>query len=291
MPLRFLVQLARKKDSVRSKMPTRIIGRLAVSVFLLLCTLPLFATTLVVKLEDDRIILAADTREQRFNPGPSAMIQSPGDDSSCKVRVMGQIGFAVTGFVDYVTTDNSDPLHGWSAYADAASAFVKGAGNIRLVASEWAQETASHFNALYKTSPDQVKQLAGTNPDNLLQIAFFAGWENRTPVLLLEIVFFDPKSPQPIGVREIDHGVGRLAFSSNAVTQELIDGTSDRAEKAADEWDTMSETIPTSDLAWRHVEFYVKKTANYDSRVSPIVDVLSIPVGKPPEWVQRAGCQ
>jgi len=290
MLVEVFVQLARKRASACRSALLRMTGRIAALILFIPCALPLFATTLVIKLEGDRIILAADTREQRFNPGPTALTQAPGDDSSCKVRVMGQIGFAVTGFVDYVTTDSSDPLHDWSAYADAATAFVKVGGNMRLVAAEWAQRTATHFNALYKTSPDQVKQLAATNPDNLLQIAFFAGWEGRTPVLLLEIVFFDPKSSQPISVREIDHGVGRVAFSSNAITQELIDGTSDRAQKAADEWDATAETIPVGDLAWRHIEFYIKKTANYDSRVSPVVDVLSIPVGKPPEWVQRAGC-
>jgi hypothetical protein len=257
---------------------------------LCVCTQPLFSTTLVIKLENDRILLAADTRQERFNPGQTELVQGAGDDGRCKIRVLGQIGFAATGFLEYQANDPSNPLADWSAFADASATFDKVGDNIRNVAAEWARRSASHFIALHAQAPERVKQMASANPENLLQIAFFTGWDRQTPVLLMEIVSFDPKASPVIGTREIEQPLGDVAFSTNTITQELINGASPRAQKAGEEWDTNSEDLATRDLAWKHVEFYIKKTAAYDTGVSAVVDVVSLPAGKPATWLQKGAC-
>jgi hypothetical protein len=269
---------------------THVAPRIWVFLSVLLTGPPLFGTTLVVKLENDHIILASDTRQERFNPGSVAMTQSPGDDGRCKVRALGAIGFAVTGFVEYRGENSSQPLPDWNANLDAAEAFGKAGNDIRAVAADWAQRAVSHFELIYGARPAWLKQLASENPNNLLQVAFFAGWDKGSPVLVLEIVAFDEHATPVIRAREQNRAIADAAFSTNAITQELVDGSSERAQKAADEWDSLSEGIGTQDLGWKHVEFLIKKTAIYDPAVSPVVDVLSITDGKPATWIQKGAC-
>ena len=288
-------------DSIRRPSPSIELGvfrertisirRVVWTLFLLnVCVTPLFSTTLVIKLENDRILLAADTRQERFNPGPTALIRGTGDDGRCKIRVLGQIGFAATGFLEYQANDPTNPSADWNAFSDATATFAKVGDNIRAVAAEWARRSASHFIALYATEPERVRQMAGANPENLLQIAFFAGWDKQSPVLLMEIVSFDPKTSPAIGTREMEQPLGDVAFSTNAITQELINGASPRAQKAGEEWDTKSEDLATSDLAWKHVQFFIEKTAAFDPGVSTVVDVVSFPAGKPAAWLQKGAC-
>jgi hypothetical protein len=285
-----LMPSATKRASSDHRNCTHLVPRIWALLPLILSPAPLFATTLVVKLENDRIILASDTRQERFNPGSVAMIQSPGDDGRCKVRALGAIGFAVTGFVEYRSENPLQALPDWNANLDAAEAFGKAGNDIRAVAADWAQRAVSHFELIYGTRPAWLKQLASENPDNLLQVAFFAGWDKGSPVLLLEIVGFDAHASPVIRAREENRAISDAAFSTNAITQELVEGSSDRAQKVADEWDSLSESISTQDLGWKHVEFLIKKTAAYDPAVSPVVDVLSIPDGKPATWIQKRAC-
>ncbi len=250
----------------------------------------LCATTLVVKLDNGRIILAADTRQERLNPGSVAMIRSPGDDGRCKIRSLGGIGFAATGLIEYKGGGSSETLPDWNANVDAQDAFSSAGDNIRAVAADWAQRSVSHFTLLYGANPGWLKQLASTNPESLLQVAFFTGWDKGSPLFLVEIISFDPGSTPVIGVREQSRVVGEAAFSTNTITQELINAETDRAQRMADAWDTVAEGIATQDLGWRHVEFYVSQTASYDSDVSTGVDVLSIPTGKPTVWLKKSAC-
>ena len=257
---------------------------------LLVAASSLFATTLVVKLDNGRILLAADTRQERLNPGSVAVVHLPGDDERCKIRSLGGIGFAVTGLVEYQGRGASETLPDWNANADAVDAFGKAGDNIREVAADWAKRSAAHFNSLYQINSGWLKQLADTNPQNLLQVAFFTGWDKDAPLFLIEIISFDPSSTPVIHVNEQSRIVGDAPFSTNAITQELIDSKTDRAQHVADTWDTIAEGISTQDLGWRHVEFYINQTAPFDPDVSTGVDVLAIPARKPTFWLKRSAC-
>jgi hypothetical protein len=254
-------------------------------------TAPSFATTLVVKLDSDRILLASDTRQEQFNPGSVAMIQAPGDDGRCKVSALGGIGFAVTGFVEYRSENSSQPLPNWNASLDAVEAFGKAGNDIRAVASDWSQRAVSHFALLYEMRPAWLKELASENPDNLLQVAFFVGWDKGTPVLVLEMVSFDAHGSPSIRSREELRPVSDAPFSTNTITQELVYGSTERAQKAADQWDSIAENITSQDLAWKHIDFLIKKTAAFDPSVSPVVDVLAISDGKPAAYIQKGACE
>jgi hypothetical protein len=279
-----------RKDCVPVSGRTRPVTLIGTGLALLVGASSLSATTLVVKLESGRIILAADTRQERINPGSVAISRSAGGDERCKIRSFGSIGFALTGFIEYKGGAPSSTLPDWSANSDAAEAYAKAGDNIREVAADWGQRAAAHFVVLFRVHPEWLKQLAGTNPQSLLQVAFFVGWDHESPIFLLELVSFDPKSATGIQVNEQSRPIGGTPFSTNAVTQELIDGETDRAQHVADTWDAGSEGIATQDLGWKHVEFYVEKTAAYDSDVSSTVDVLAIPAGKQPVWLKKGAC-
>ncbi|HEY6489575.1 MAG: hypothetical protein WCC26_00295 [Terracidiphilus sp.] len=268
----------------------RSISNCLLAALLLFCALPLRATTLVVRLENGRILLAADTRQERLNPIQQTMRQSGAGDARCKVRAFGSMGFAMTGIVEYDGHGLTATLPDWNAYDDAAAAWKSAGANLHDLAADWAKRSATHFTRLYEADPERVKQLAGTNPDRLLQVAFFAGWDKAAPVFVVEILSYEPDSSPVIQVKAFDRPINDAPFSTNAVTQELIDGTTDRAQQATAEWDDLSENIAGNELAWKHVAFYIQKTAVYDPTVSPVVDVLSIPAGKPPEWLERGAC-
>lgn len=286
-------QIRRRVAGERSRAHQRhrawTVARAGIAGILLLTASSLSATTLVVKLDNGRIILAADTRQERLNPGVATVVRSAGDDSRCKVRSLGGIGFAVTGLVEY-RGGNSSALPDWTANRDASEAFDKVGDKVRAVAADWAQRAASHFSLLYGTNPAWLKQLASTNPEGLLQVAFFAGWDKDSPLFLMEVISFDPASIPVIRVREQSQLVGNSAFSTNAITQELIDGETDRAASAADQWDAVAQNVATQDLGWRHIEFYIERTASFDPDVSPIVDILAIRAGKPAMWLLKGAC-
>jgi hypothetical protein len=60
---------------------------------------PAHATSIVVKLDKEQIILAADTREDRFEADPLNPKQAFHDDS-CKIIPLGPNGAAISGNLD-----------------------------------------------------------------------------------------------------------------------------------------------------------------------------------------------
>jgi hypothetical protein len=288
-PSKLSTSRVRDSETKRMRCDTWPAGWIGIALMLAFAS-PAFATTLVVRLENGRILLAADTRQEVFNPDQETMRKSAGGDARCKVRALGTMGFAVAGVVEYNGQGSTEALPDWSAFADATDAWKSVGESIPDVAADWAKRSVAHFTQLYAVNPGRVKQLASSNIERLLQIAFFAGWGNGSPVFLVEILSYEPGSSPVIQVHTQDRQITEAPFSTNAITQELIEGTTDRAQRAAQEWDTVSESIVTTDLAWKHVAFYIQKTAAYDPGVSPVVDVLSIPAGKPAEWLERSAC-
>jgi hypothetical protein len=73
---------------------------------------PAHATSIVAKLEKERIILAVDTRRSELD---SLNPQYKFYDDGCKIVAFGPSGAAMSGNLDYKRNDPSDPVPNWSA--------------------------------------------------------------------------------------------------------------------------------------------------------------------------------
>src|SRR5271167_40306 len=66
------------------------------------------ATSVVVQLGPNRIVLAADTRGTKLNRGSTSV-----EDAECKIVPLGNAAFAVTGNEDYVPNQQNDQIASW----------------------------------------------------------------------------------------------------------------------------------------------------------------------------------
>ena len=246
-------------------------------------------TTLVVRLEKDRIILASDTRLGSLHPGPLIPQQMHHDDG-CKELALGSVGFAASGMLDYKKNVPTDLVQDWSAFSDAIESHRKYGDDLRLMAKDWERQSILHYELFYRFDPERVKQLASVNSDNVLEVAFFAGWDKRDPVLIMVSVYIDVNAPEVFRAREQVLPARDLPYTSSALTQELIEGNTPRTLAVATAWKALSATLPRDEVDWRQTEFYIKSTADYDTSVSQIANIISIPVGGQATWLRNKTC-
>jgi len=260
--------------------------------FLLLGTLRLaFGTTIVVKLERNRIIMAADTREDRLTP-TSGQHDHAFHDNGCKIVALGPTAVGISGNLDYKRNSPSDTLSDWSALSDADAAFREHAGDIFGMAKDWAQRSARHYALFNETAPQRVQQLASVNSEHVLVDAFFVGWVGQVPILIWEKVYLDGNAfSAVISVKEQILPPRELPYTTNAITQELIEGGSSRTESAMTEWKAISSTMSKQEADWRQIGYFVKATGKYDESVGPTANILEIPAGGEATWLQNVTCR
>ena len=76
---------------------------------------------------------------------------------------------------------------------------------------------------------------------------------------------------------------------SNVITQELIEGHTNRTSEARKEWAMKSKTVPKEELGWRWLEFLIQKTGT-SAQVGQKVDVMQLTQRGHSEWLQRCAC-
>jgi hypothetical protein len=121
----------------------------------------------------------------------------------------------------------------------------------------------------------------------------FAGFFQGRPNVMIGSVHVNlkegpPRKPEPnlkILTPQAD------PFTSNPVTQELIDGKTDRAKVVQAEWNRKIRLIKPADLDLRRLEFLIQKTARYDPHVNRTVNVLEITATQKPHWLQNLTCR
>ena len=186
-----------------------------------------WATSVVVKVEKDRIILAADTRREDWNFATSGPTNPQDDD--CKITALGRFGIAVAGSVDYRKNDPADPVPDWSAAADARTSYQLHPNSIKEMADDWKKRAIQHFTTFYFASAQHralVTQLASADvAHHLLLIAYFAGWdENGQPTVIAEHIGLSQEpfanSLNPIVCFTGVLGVRDLPYSTNAWTSQ-----------------------------------------------------------------------
>jgi hypothetical protein len=129
------------------------------------------------------------------------------------------------------------------------------------------------------------------NPEHVLVTAFFVGWEATVPLLIWQKVYLDETEAHGVAIREQVLPLRELPYTSNAVTQDIIEGNSPSAVSMRNQWKASSLLVPDRELDWRQMEFFVFATSKYDPTVSPIANVLEIRVGSKANWLHNPSCQ
>jgi hypothetical protein len=243
------------------------------------------ATSIVVQIESSRILIAADTRGAKLNIGSKAF-----EETECKIVLLGNAAFAVTGNVDYVRNSLSDSMASWDARTDARDAFAAQHGDLLATANDWASRGKQHFMSFYFSNPSRLKQLAQANDQNILLAGFFSGFQDGEARVLVRFIYLDENSLSPILDKQVVLPQRESPYSSHGLTQELIDGHSERAQAANAEWLKKSASIPPSSQVFRRIEFFIQATSNYDDGVGTQVNVLEISPHENPRWLQNSTC-
>lgn len=239
------------------------------------------ATSIVLQILPNRILVAADTRVGKStNGGPEAF-----EDTECKIVPLGNsAAFAVTGDDSYVRSELSDPVASWDSRSDAREAYAEENGNLIAAADNWATRVKHFFLSAYFSNPAFVKRAASHNQ---LLVGYFAGFQDSKPVVLERVVYLDDHTFQIILDEQHVLPTRELPHTSNSITQDLIEGHS---EAANDSWQKKSKSIPLSDRNFRRLEFLIQFTANSDRSVGKQVNVLEISPDKKPHWLQNSTC-
>lgn len=258
-------------------------------VLLLFCAHPASGTTIVVKFEKTRVLIAADTRADTSGPHLAEAKHQIADDR-CKVLSLGRTGASMIGLVDYHQAEPSDTIADWNAMSDAKLAYSAIGDDTQKIATEWAQRSVLHYQEFYREVPSRVSALASGNAQHVLDAAIFVSWKNQAPLFIVEVVTLDATRLLPISSAELTPPITDAERSLNSFTQELIDGETDRAKDVAKRWDMETKKFPPSELAWRHLEFLIEETSKIDPTVSPSSDILEIPIDGKPSWITKSAC-
>lgn len=243
------------------------------------------ATSIVVQLDPDRILIAADTHGYKLGPDLKST-----NETECKIVPFNNAAFALAGIADYVRDQLNDPVASWNSYSDARESYTEQSGDLGAAANGWATRAKRHYSSFYLANPARVKQLAKANDQNVLVVGMFVGFQGDKAQLLVESIYLDELGIQPILHKQLVLPARELPYSSNGITQDLIEGHSARAKSADEVWRNMSRSIPVSMRAFRHVEFVIQATAKYDKTVGTRVNVLEVSPRKNPHWLQNFTC-
>jgi hypothetical protein len=244
------------------------------------------ATSIVVQLYPGRILVAADAHGDKLGPNFKSS-----NETECKVVPFNDAAFALTGIADYVRYQLDDPVTSWNSYSDAREAYREQRGDLVPAANDWATRATRHYSSFYLANPARVLQLAKANDQNVLLVGMFAGFRGGKAQLIVERIYLDEHGSRPILHKQLVLPARKLPYSSNRITEDLIDGHSARAKSAHAVWVKMSGSIPVSMRALRRVEFLIQATAKYDKTVGTQVNVLEVSPHKNPHWLQNFTCQ
>lgn len=274
---------------------------------LLICcfVVPLaWATSVVAKVEKNRIILAADTRRKALSSG--AANSRDFHDDYCKISALPKVGFAAAGYSDHTEkNDAGGVIWSWSASEDAQASYRLHLNNITEMADDWRTREVEIFSTLYVLHENLVKELAGADGKTPLVIGHFVGWDSEgRPTLILEsiVLYQGPFSLSNLAIAPPSSVLAPivgyrtvllerdLPYSTNNYTESLIEGDPALSSPVAKKWSEGAKRLSESERDWRWVEFLIRRTADHDEAVGKCVAVLEIqPSGT--TWLQPQVCR
>jgi hypothetical protein len=261
--------------------------RIASSVALiLLLSAPASSTSIVVQLDSTRILFAADTHGDKLDPGSQAS-----DEAECKIVPLGHAAFALTGNMDYVRNRLDDMVASWDSRVDAREAYAAHNGDLPATVGDWSERAKRHYTSFYRANPARVAQLAKANTQNVLLVGLFVGFQGGQSTLIMQTVYLDESQfLTPILDRQIVLSARDVPYTSNGITQELIEGNSERASASQSTWAAKSKSVPASEQKQRRVEFFIQETSKYDRAVGTHVNILAVSPDMEQRWLQNSTC-
>lgn len=140
------------------------------------------------------------------------------------------------------------------------------------------------------TDRTRAQSLVASSPDHALTAGVFVGWDvkGKAELILEAIRYKGPNLEQMEDIVEFQ-GSRDLPYTSSVLTQELIEGNTDRTKEARKEWARKSKTFPKKELDWRWLEFLIQKTGAFTD-VGQKVDIVQLTPEGHSEWLQRCAC-
>ena len=104
---------------------------------LALLSSPLDCTTIVMRVTQQRIILAADTRRRVLTPSLGTNASQNFKDDLCKVVALKRVAFGSMGESSYEPVVLGDTVKKWDASDDARTVYEAHVNDIRGMADAW----------------------------------------------------------------------------------------------------------------------------------------------------------
>lgn len=237
------------------------------------------ATSVVAKVSEAKVVIAADTLG----------IDSEGarHEDQCKIVPLGKYVFAAASIASFWTTL---PKSSWDSKLEAEAAYKSHETDIEAAASDWLERAERYFSNLRGADRMRAQSMVASSPDHALTVGVFAGWnaEGKAEFILEAIRYKEPTLEQIEHTIEVEKSRD-LPYTSNVVTQELIEGHTERTSEASKEWAMKSKTFPKEELSWRWLEFLIQKTGAF-ADVGQKVDIMQLTPEGHSEWLQRSAC-
>lgn len=237
------------------------------------------ATSVVAKVGTDKVVIAVDTLG----------IDGEGTrhEDQCKIVPIGKYVFAAASIASFWATL---PKSSWDSKTEAEAAYKDHESDMDAAASDWLERAERYFNNLRGADRMRARSMVASSPDHALAVGVFVGWSAKGKAeFVLEAIRY--KEPN---IEEVEHiietsGSRDLPYTSNVITQELIEGHTDRSSEARKEWATKSEAFRKKEQGWRWLEFLIQKTGTF-ADVGQKVDIIQLTRKGRSEWLQRCAC-
>jgi hypothetical protein len=237
------------------------------------------ATSVVAKVGEDKIVVAADTL------GIDA--EGTRHEDQRKIVPLGKYVFAGASIATFGATL---PNSSWDSKVEAEAAYRSHEIDIEAAARDWLERAERYFGNLSEADRLRARSMVASSPDHALTIGVFVGWDakGKAEFILEAIRYKEPNLEQIEHI--IEFGRSRdLPYTSNVITQELIEGHANRTSEARKEWAMKSKTFPKEELGWRWLEFLIQKTGAF-ADVGQKVDIMQLTREGHSEWLQRCAC-
>lgn len=250
------------------------------------------ATSIIIYFKSDRIILLADSRAVQLNPSGNTVA-----DDYCKIVALGgRFVFAETGREGYKPAGPTDSVPEWHGTSEAVKAYRSVPDHDPYkVALRWAIQVTDDFQLFYLSDPLRVRRLA--RPGVPLLLGIFAGKDSegvlkayKVTIALDDSLLSRERTSIPIGYAVDDIPPRDEPYSTNAVTQELLDGNTNRAKEVETLWGVRSHHIPQAERGLRRLEFLIEETGNYDREVHGPVNAIQV-TRNSLTWLHNKTCE
>jgi hypothetical protein len=219
-------------------------------------------------------------------------------DDMCKLTILGEkFAFAETGKEGYRRDIPDDPLPEWNGKSEARKAYRADVrADLHDVALKWAIQIANNFQRFYAANPARVRAMAASQRGTLLE-GFFVGTDKShslrlyvARIALDDTLRLREGAQVPIGYAVNSLAPRSEAYSTDAITEELLDGKTERAKKAAKAWEHNAHRFPTREREVRRLEFLIEQTGKYNSEVHGPINALQV-TRDSATWIQNDTCR